>query len=74
MLVQVVLFDGFDPLDVVAPYEILGQAMTAELVSAEGAREVPSGNGLLTLRAESRLARARGHRVMPRAAWRTSAP
>jgi len=55
MLVQVVLFDGFDPLDVVAPYEILGQAMTAELVSAEGAREVPGGNGLLTLRAESRL-------------------
>jgi transcriptional regulator GlxA family with amidase domain len=29
--------------------------MTAELVSAEGAREVPSGNALLTLRAESRL-------------------
>jgi putative intracellular protease/amidase len=55
MLVQVVLFDGFDPLDVVAPYEILGQAMTAELVSAEGARDVPSGNALLTLRAESRL-------------------
>lgn len=55
MLVQVVLFDGFDPLDVVAPYEILGQAMTAELVSTEGAREVPSGNALLTLRAESRL-------------------
>ena len=55
MLVQVVLFDGFDPLDVVAPYEILGNAMTAELVSAEGPRDVPSGNGLLTLRAESTL-------------------
>ncbi|MFC0433876.1 DJ-1/PfpI family protein [Kutzneria buriramensis] len=55
MLVQVVLFDGFDPLDVVAPYEILGTAMTAELVSAEGPRDVPSGNGLLSLRAVSRL-------------------
>jgi putative intracellular protease/amidase len=55
MLAQVVLFDGFDPLDVVAPYEILGNAMTAELVSAEGPREVESGDGLLTLRAESRL-------------------
>jgi putative intracellular protease/amidase len=55
MLVQVVLFDGFDPLDVVAPYEILAQAMTAELVSAEGPRDVPSGNGLLSLKAESRL-------------------
>jgi transcriptional regulator GlxA family with amidase domain len=55
MLVQVVLFDGFDPLDVVAPYEILGHAMTASMVSAEGPREVPSGNGLLSLRASSRL-------------------
>jgi hypothetical protein len=24
MLVQIVLFDGFDPLDVVASYEVLG--------------------------------------------------
>ena len=55
MLVQVVLFDGFDPLDVVAPYEVLGTRFTAELVSAEGAREVPSGMGLMSLAAVSRL-------------------
>jgi hypothetical protein len=41
--VQIVLFDGFDPLDVVAPYEVLyaggtatNGAVTVELVSAEG--------------------------------------
>ncbi|HEY4024639.1 MAG TPA: DJ-1/PfpI family protein [Pseudonocardiaceae bacterium] len=62
MLAQIVLFDGFDPLDVVAPYEVLaaggafgGGALTAELVSAEGAREVPSGLDLLTLRATTVL-------------------
>ncbi|MEU6264104.1 hypothetical protein [Saccharopolyspora shandongensis] len=47
MHVQIVLFDGFDPLDVIAPYEVLyaggiasAGAVSVELVSAEGAREV----------------------------------
>ncbi|EDX26741.1 ThiJ/PfpI, partial [Streptomyces sp. Mg1] len=64
MLCQIVLFDGFDPLDVIAPYEVLfagsmaapGQ-LSVELVSAEGPREVPSGAGLLTLRATGRWIR-----------------
>ncbi|WP_433191896.1 DJ-1/PfpI family protein [Nocardia sp. CA-107356] len=58
MHVQVVLFDGFDPLDVIAPYEVFqaggtasGGAVTVELVSAEGPREVVSGTGGLALRA-----------------------
>jgi putative intracellular protease/amidase len=55
---QVVLFDGFDPLDVIAPYEVLHAAtmvteglLTAELVSAEGPRDVPSGLAGVSLRA-----------------------
>jgi transcriptional regulator GlxA family with amidase domain len=62
MRAQIVLFDGFDPLDVIAPYEVLsaGARVTdgpveVELVSAEGAREVPSGLGTLCLRATARL-------------------
>ncbi|MFJ9036882.1 DJ-1/PfpI family protein [Streptomyces sp. NPDC102406] len=58
MHIQVVLFDGFDPLDAVAPYEVLyaggsasGGAVSVELVSAEGPRDVPSGTGGMTLRA-----------------------
>ncbi|TGN76342.1 DJ-1/PfpI family protein [Streptomyces bauhiniae] len=58
MHAQIVLFDGFDPLDVIAPYEVLyaggtasDGAVTVELVSAEGPREVTSGTGGLTLRA-----------------------
>lgn len=62
MLAQFILFDGFDPLDVVAPYEVIAAAgevtehtVHVELVSAEGPREVPSGLGLLTLRATAQL-------------------
>lgn len=71
MLVQFVLFDGFDPLDVVAPYEVFAAAglladgaVTLELVSAEGAREVPSGTPSLALRATGRLDPARGELIV----------
>ncbi|MFJ8820892.1 DJ-1/PfpI family protein [Streptomyces sp. NPDC102467] len=62
MHVQIVLFDGFDPLDAVAPFEVLhaggaasGGAVEVELVSAEGPRDVVSGTGGLTLRATAAL-------------------
>ncbi|MEE2056013.1 DJ-1/PfpI family protein [Rhodococcus artemisiae] len=62
MHIQIVLFDGFDPLDVIAPYEVLyaggtasDGALTVELVSAEGPREVISGTGGLVLRAAGAL-------------------
>jgi transcriptional regulator GlxA family with amidase domain len=60
-LVQIVLFDGFDPLDVIAPYEVLWAGAMAtkgslqvELASLEGPRDVPSGSAL-ALRATARL-------------------
>ena len=50
MLVQIILFDGFDLLDAIAPYEVLtaasmnaDNAMEVEFVSTAGARAVPSG-------------------------------
>ena len=62
MHVQIVLFDGFDPLDVVAPFEVLcagaqavGGDLTVELVSAEGPREVVGGTQELALRATGTL-------------------
>jgi putative intracellular protease/amidase len=80
--VQIVLFDGFDPLDVVAPYEVLyaggtatNGAVTVELVSAEGSREVVSGIGGLTLRATGILDPARAGLVLvPGAAGRVGEP
>jgi transcriptional regulator GlxA family with amidase domain len=71
MLAQVVLFDGFDPLDVIAPYEVLGAGgvitdgmLEVELVSAEGARQVPSGLGSLSLGATARLEPGRADLVV----------
>lgn len=60
MHAQLVLFDGFDPLDVIAPFEVLaagGEAtgLTVELVSAEGARPVVGGTLGLTLQAGAAL-------------------
>ncbi|RFU39965.1 DJ-1/PfpI family protein [Actinomadura logoneensis] len=82
MHVQVVLFDGFDPLDVVAPYEVLhaggsasGGAVTVELVSAEGPREVISGTGGLALRATGALDLERADLlVVPGASGRVGEP
>ena len=62
MLVQIVLFDHFDPLDVIAPLEVLSagsdaaaQAFTVRLVSAEGPRRVVSGNPGVALDAVAAL-------------------
>lgn len=59
---QIVLFDGFDPLDAIAPFEVLaagrdfaGGDLHVELVSAEGPREVTSGTLRMTLHATAQL-------------------
>ncbi len=62
MYAQVVLFDGFDPLDATAPFEVLAAGSDAadgdlqvELVSAEGPREVVSGTLRMVLHATAQL-------------------
>jgi transcriptional regulator GlxA family with amidase domain len=59
---QIVLFDGFDPLDVIAPFDVLvagsdaaGGELEVELVSAEGPRPVASGSRGLVLNATAQL-------------------
>ncbi|MFJ6908369.1 DJ-1/PfpI family protein [Streptomyces griseoluteus] len=82
MHVQIVLFDGFDPLDVIAPYEVLyaggsasDGAVTVELVSAEGSREVISGTGGLALRAAGAVDLERADLlVVPGASGRVGEP
>lgn len=62
MHAQIVLFEGFDPLDVIAPYEVLiagsdyvGGELEVELVSAQGPRAVVSGSRGLALQATAQL-------------------
>ncbi|MFE3496432.1 DJ-1/PfpI family protein [Streptomyces sp. NPDC059169] len=82
MHVQISLFDGFDPLDVIAPYEVLyaggtasAGAVSVELASAEGPREVISGTGGLVLRATAALDPERADMVLvPGASGRVGEP
>ncbi|MGK5553418.1 DJ-1/PfpI family protein [Actinomadura kijaniata] len=82
MHAQIVLFDGFDPLDAIAPFEVLhaggmvsGGAVSVELVSAEGPREVVSGTGGLALHATAALAPERpGLVLVPGASGRVGTP
>lgn len=62
MYAQVVLFNGFDPLDVIAPFEVLsagsdtvGGELVVELVAAEGPGPVVSGTRGLVLTATATL-------------------
>jgi transcriptional regulator GlxA family with amidase domain len=59
---QIVLFDGCDPLDVIAPFEVLaagsdaiGGGLEVELVCAEGPRAVLTGTRGLVLQATAAL-------------------
>lgn len=73
MHAQVLLYDGFDLLDVIAPFEVLaaggdelGGELTVELVSAQGPGAVVSGTRGVELTATARLDPARaGYVVVP---------
>lgn len=62
LTVQIVLFDGFDLLDAIAPYEVFSAAssyveheLNVKLVTAEGSRTVASGVNGLKIEASGRL-------------------
>lgn len=62
LTVQIVLFDGFDLLDAIAPYEVFcvaamnaENALIVEFVTAEGPRSVTSGINGIKLEASGRL-------------------
>ncbi|WP_449620970.1 DJ-1/PfpI family protein [Robertmurraya sp. Marseille-Q9965] len=62
MKIQIVLFDGFDLLDAIAPYEVFTAAgmytneeIIVKFVSAEGERMVTSGVNHVTLQAVDKL-------------------
>lgn len=76
MYAQLVLFDGFDLLDVIGPFEVLcagsdaaGGDLDVQLVSAEGPRAVTSGVRGVTLQATATLDPGKpGYVIVPGAA------
>ncbi|MFJ2684383.1 DJ-1/PfpI family protein [Pseudomonas sp. NPDC087342] len=78
--IQIVLFNGFDLLDAIAPYEVFLAAADAtegalrvSFVTAEGAREVPCGISKLLIPAEGVLSLDSADIVLlPGAAGKTS--
>jgi transcriptional regulator GlxA family with amidase domain len=74
MRTQIVLYDGFDELDAVAPYEVLvaaakrGAPFEVELAHLEGAREVVGSQGL-AVRATAALAERLDLLVVPGGRW-----
>jgi transcriptional regulator GlxA family with amidase domain len=76
---QIVLFDGFDPLDVIAPFDVLvagsdavGDELVVELVSAEGPGPVVSGSRGLVLNATAQLDPSKpGYVIVPGASGPT---
>lgn len=79
MLAQIILFDGFDPLDVIAPFEVLsagsdalGGAIDVRLVGLESAGPVTSGTRGLELNATDVLEpEASGMVILPGASGPT---
>ena len=75
MNVQIVIFDGFDELDAIAPHEVWRMAkelkpeVEVQLVTLEGAKEITAANGL-RVRAEGKLGAKRPNLiVVPGGGW-----
>ncbi|ORV82284.1 glutamine amidotransferase [Mycobacterium interjectum] len=79
MHAQIVLYDGFDPLDAIAPFEVLAAGsemvegdLAVTLVAAEGPRSVTSGTRGLALTATAALdPSAPGYVIVPGASGPT---
>ena len=79
MHAQIVLFDGFDPLDVIAPFDVLvagsdavGGELVVELVSADGPGPMVSGSRGLVLNATAQLDPSKpGYVIVPGASGPT---
>src|SRR5918997_1507374 len=72
MHTEILLFDGFDELDVFGPFEVLA-SVGARLVTLDGAREVRSDRGIV-VRAQAALSDAPDVLVVPGGGWLDRAP
>jgi transcriptional regulator GlxA family with amidase domain len=68
MNAEILLFDGFDELDAIGPFEVLADAVDTAFVTLEGARDVTSARGLV-VRAQRALSERPGLLIVPGGGW-----
>jgi transcriptional regulator GlxA family with amidase domain len=73
MNAEILLFDGFDELDVFGPFEGLADEIDTALVTLEGERDVTSARGIV-VRAGRRLGERPDIIVVPGGGWLDGAP
>ena len=73
MNAEILLFDGFDELDVFGPFEGLADSLETALVTLEGAREVVSARGI-AVRARRALSERPDLLLVPGGGWLDRAP
>ena len=71
MLTQVLLYDGFDELDAIGPYEILhGAGLDPEYATVDGAERIVASHGTVIV-PPATLAEAPDLLIVPGGGWRT---
>ena len=71
MLIQVLLYDGFDELDAIGPYEILhGAGIPTEYATVDGAERITASHGTVIV-PPATLAEKPDLLVVPGGGWRT---
>jgi putative intracellular protease/amidase len=71
MLIQVLLYDGFDELDAIGPYEILhGAGIPTEYATVDGAERIVASHGTVIV-PHARLAERPDLLLVPGGGWRT---
>jgi putative intracellular protease/amidase len=73
MNAEILLFDGFDELDVFGPFEGLAGSFEVALVTLEGARDVVSDRGIV-VRAQRALSERSDLLLVPGGGWLDRAP
>ena len=72
--IQIIIYDGFDELDAVAPYEVLAAAgLAVQLVTSPAPRDVCSAHHL-SFTPHGTLARAPSTLIVPGGGWVSRAP
>jgi len=73
MNAEILLFDGFDELDAIGPFEVLADALETAFVTLEGARDVTSARGIV-VRAQHALSERPDVLIVPGGGWLDRAP